>query len=408
MSSTEGDSTANDWRKGALDYKETPLNACSIETFCTDQDSVPLCLGCYQLNETTGRRVGRLDFYDVPIHDIYDIESFGARHITIFGDNESSPPPGVLDGKWSNHPKQCEEKGFQNYYATAHANGEIWVHEITKSNTFMDARIVGKSNSPSESEGLCLALAWESPLYSPKEKSTSDGGLDTRIISSYSDGYTAIHRVKQDANNKLILELEHHWESHNMFGCPAEVWCANFIDENTVVTGGDEGSWKIWDLRQDLNTPIFHGKRDFEAGVTVLAPHPRIPNLLAVGSYDETIAIYDLTKTVDNASPDRRPEQLYKSESLTGGIWRLKWHPFDSNKLLVAAMHGGCVVGKFEGLDSKGSDLTLKIQNDFKLHKSMAYGIDWLATSSGVEAAASCSFYDKAMYLWNTGGSYSK
>jgi diphthamide biosynthesis protein 7 len=485
-----------------LDYIETPLNACSLETFChhhvseldskdpnsssssseTESSFIPLCLGCYQLNESTGKREGRLDLYAVPVHsddgaatanEKDDIKTFGAKThppLTILGgggeDGETREEiPGVLDGKWSNRPRwlshsssRCD-RGFQNYYATAHANGEIWVHDIRSSNDSnvvdgsespssnpvprqqhpFEAKMAGKSLSPSSNEGLCLALAWENPLYGSNDDSSNNNGVfDTRIISSYSDGHTAIHRVRErtscfdetnennndnDENNTpLEMTLEHHWDSHKIFTCPAEVWCANFIDSNTVVTGGDEGSWKVWDLRQPLLThkPVYHGKNYFDAGVTVLAPHPRHDKLLAIGSYDETIALFDLRKTT---AVGANPKALYHSESLGAGIWRCKWHPFEDHKLLVAAMHGGGVVGEFEGLQQaaacggttpevQDAVVRFEIKKEFKLHQSMAYGIDWLVSGSkpprgkaGVDVAASCSFYDKSMYLWKTGSS---
>lgn len=396
--------TDSDENDNVLDYRETPLNACSLETFCdADSRSIPLCLGCYQLNETTGNREGRLDLYSIPFHEEdMDSLSFGANlPLTIFGDDPNNPAPGVLDGKWSNRAHNIEGS-FQNYYATAHANGEIWVHDIQSSKSSFQAKLAGTSDSPSSSEGLCLALAWESPLYSDNNNNSSES-LDTRIISSYSDGHAAIHRVRKRARQEgesteleLEFELEHHWYSHKMFTVPAEVWCANFIDSNTVVTGGDEGSWKLWDLRQPLLRPVHHGQDDFGAGVTVLSPHPQNSQLLAIGSYDETVAIFDLRQA-------NSPQSLYHSESLGGGIWRCKWHPFDANKLLVAAMHGGCVVGEFQGLSTTNieGNIEFQIQNEFKLHKSMAYGIDWLS-SGKKDTAASCSFYDKAMYLWKT------
>mmetsp|Transcript_9442 Transcript_9442/g.20434 ORF Transcript_9442/g.20434 Transcript_9442/m.20434 type:complete len:463 (+) Transcript_9442:125-1513(+) len=428
-----------------LDYLETPLNACSLESFChpinpensEGQPAIPLCLGCYQLNESTGKREGRLEIY------ASTIESFGtAVHppLTILGDEDGAP--GILDGKWSDRLMSSYNiNDFQNYYATAHANGEIWIHKVTnktgdiahdskeESTNPFRATPAGKSVSPSENEGLCLALAWENMLYQNGDDNNSTT-FDTRIISSYSDGHTAIHRVTENASTSvenctqtLEFTLEHHWDSHKMFTCPAEVWCANFIDSNTVVTGGDEGSWKVWDLRQPLIKPVYHAKDDFDAGVTVLSPHPRRENLLAIGSYDETIALFDLRRmTTASNSTNKRPETLYHSDSLGGGIWRCKWHPFEDNRLLVAAMHGGCVLGQFDGLGSPGTNdqendmstrISFNIQKQFTLHKSMAYGIDWLAypgaktesdniASKGVEAAASCSFYDNAMYLWKT------
>eukprot|EP00536_Pseudo-nitzschia_multiseries_P006379 jgi/Psemu1/192928/e_gw1.134.90.1 len=434
-----------------LDYLETPLNACSLESFChavggADQEEeksiIPLCLGCYQLNEETGKREGRLELYASTIED------FGtSAHppLTILGDGDDAP--GVLDGKWSyklpsSHSGSGSGSGsdFQNYYATAHANGEIWIHEVrdnatscenTSTNTnaspFRSA-LVGKSVSPSENDGLCLALAWENPLYQTGGNGNRNSTqFHTRIISSYSDGHTAIHRVTGNSSSAvenetqtLELTLEHHWDSHKMFTCPAEVWCANFIDSNVVVTGGDEGSWKIWDLRQGLHKPVHHGNNDFDAGVTVLSPHPKIKNLLAVGSYDETIALFDLrrlttTSNNNNDATNKRPESLYHSDSLGGGIWRCKWHPFEDDQLLVAAMHGGCVVGKLDGLGTAISNngeknitpdcISFRSQKQFTLHQSMAYGIDWLVypgARNESEAAASCSFYDKAMYLWET------
>ena len=35
-----------------------------------------------------------------------------------------------------------------------------------------------------------------------------------------------------------------------------------------------------------------------------------------------------------------------------GGVWRLKWHPFDSSKILTASMHSGFHVVNidFEGM----------------------------------------------------------
>ena len=465
-----------------LDYRRTPLNACSVETYCWNDDGdsgtteeasssssslVPLCLGCYQLNESTGQREGRLDLYAVPVdnHTGDDDGDTNATSVQSFGDDPpltilggggdgaaaAAPAPGVLDGKWS--PPAAGSNGhdsdgrFRAYYATAHANGEIWVHDVrgdatgASSGSPFGATLAGKSESPSESGGLCLALAWEQPLYNNGSgiSTDDDGVFDTRIVSSYSDGHAAIHRVRQRPSSlsslsserqppepgllKLELTLEHHWKSHTIFGvCPAEVWCACFVDSETVATGGDDGSWKVWDLRAPLTgPPVHHAPDDFGAGVTVLSPHPRLEKLLAVGSYDETIALFDLRYSGSSSSGGRRrpPRALYRSESLGGGIWRCKWHPTRDDRLLVAAMHGGCAMGDFGNLrlalGGGGHDIAgtaaavgFEVRRRFGLHKSMAYGIDWLVggnnqscNSRTADVAASCSFYDRAMYLWN-------
>jgi diphthamide biosynthesis protein 7 len=203
-----------------------------------------------------------------------------------------------------------------------------------------------------------------------------------------------------------------------MFTAPAEVWCCAFVgdnddgDTNIVATGGDEGSWKLWDLRTSLAKPVHHCPDDFDAGVTVISPHPRQSHLLVVGSYDETIALYDARY---QSLSQQQPKSIFHSSSLGGGIWRCKWHPHDHNRLLVAAMHGGCRVVTFDGLIS-GTDedtdtaesppIIMTVDQAFTEHKSMAYGADWLVYGSSektrTEVAASCSFYDQAMYLWET------
>ena len=177
----------NDDNNGiVLDYRKTPLNACSVETCCslvsavvvTDDDDdvnnnnavmsyLPLCLGCYQLDESSGQRLGRLDLYAIPIKkkklnnndsntdDVNDestsyIDTFcdeDRRHqppLTILGgdhdedvDNDtersSSVPEasGVLDGKW--YPRSSSSSSSSvssNYYATAHASGGLFFYKI--------------------------------------------------------------------------------------------------------------------------------------------------------------------------------------------------------------------------------------------------------------------------------------
>lgn len=152
---------------------------------------------------------------------------------------------------------------------------------------------------------------------------------------------------------------------------------------------------------------------------------------------------------------------FWKSGNLGGGIWRMKWHPYTSNRMLVGAMHGGCCVLNFYGtsldvpksndtpayddIDNYNEHWTMKCTKYFTEHESMVYGADWLVcphpTQNGYfEAAAryvntnhlrnecfylrcyciifvykitdqffysllnplSCSFYDRKVYLWDS------
>ena len=134
---------------------------------------------------------------------------------------------------------------------------------------------------------------------------------------------------------------------------------------------------------------------------------------------DETIVLFD-TRYVDEQRP------LHRTKHLGGGIWRMKWHPYSPDRMLVAAMHGGCRILNFGGgcfATGPGNDHTnndeksmetagnhipntasfddallegrvaSKCSKSFTEHESMAYGADWLVcphpTQNGYfEAAA--------------------
>jgi hypothetical protein len=99
-------------------------------------------------------------------------------------------------------------------------------------------------------------------------------------------------------------------------------------------------------------------------------------------------------------------QPFWKSGNLGGGIWRMKWHPYTSNRMLVGAMHGGSCVLNFYGTSLDGNDTpandgldrynehwTMKCTKYFTEHESMVYGADWLVcphpTQNGYfEAAA--------------------
>lgn len=377
-----------------VEYFKTSSNPCSLETlppvsWSGGKRIWPLMLGCYELDESTGKRHGRLDFYAVNVLQIKE-RSVNVPHIggekfqgigsprNIIGPDK--PLPGVLDGKW--YHRHLSDGSL--LYATAHSSGAIILHKVQKDKIKLMARTNDRESA------LCLSLAFD--LFNDNIE-----GTRSRIVSSYSDGKVGIHETSI-SGEEMLVQQTHFWDAHKMFRSPAEVWCANFTcNPNVVMTGGDEGSLKIWDLRAGLVSPT-HTVKDFSAGVTVISPHPRIDHLVACGSYDETVCIYDL-RNVTNA----KPSPLCHSDSVGGGIWRIKWHPHDDNRLLLGAMHGGCRIVQLQDLSNES--IKFKIIQEFTNHESMAYGADWIVdTSAGVELAASCSFYDRALYVWNANG----
>jgi hypothetical protein len=178
------------------------------------------------------------------------------------------------------------------------------------------------------------------------------------------------------------------------------------------------------------------------------------PSSFCVLPDDETIHLFD-ARYMSSQSP------LSKTKRLGGGIWRIKWHPYSANHMLVGAMHAGCRVLNFKGgafdrpalltkaaaigpdsfdLLEGSAEVKVKCAKKFSEHESMVYGTDWLVcphpTQNGYfEAAArqvassqssfemrknltftfvyffylltlfcccSCSFYDRSVYLWDT------
>jgi len=132
----------------------------------------------------------------------------------------------------------------------------------------------------------------------------------------------------------------------------------------------------------------------FGAGVTTIQSHPHIEHLIAVGSYDNTVHLYDA----------RKPLLPVTQADVGGGAWRAKWHPSATRKndLLVACMHDGFKVVRF--------DVEETIKNHWGIirryheHESLAYGVDWsfagVGNGDSGTVIASCSFYDHALHLW--------
>ena len=347
---------------------------------------------------------------------------FGEPH-TILDPTCSS---GILDGKWSSLPSSnC---GGSWCFASAHSTGEIRVHSLEispsteefirlESEPLYQIRYLGQSDPPEEEDGtrpLCLSLNWNSGAAYKQDSPHKQNG---RIVSTYSNGKVAIHEIVCLSDSVEVVEWES-WHAHDMFTAPAEVWSACFHGENqnSILSCGDEGSLKVWDTRS-TSRPM-QVLKPFEAGVTCVSPHPVHEHLVAFGSYDETVCLFDLRYV------GQTKKSLLHTKKLGGGIWRLKWHPYEKGRLLAGAMHGGCSVLQVRGLDAvfvedldrgtissvystSDSTMSARVTKKFTEHESMAYGADWLVckhpTREGYfEAAGSCSFYDKAAFLWDT------
>lgn len=137
----------------------------------------------------------------------------------------------------------------------------------------------------------------------------------------------------------------------------------------------------------------------FDAGVTSIQSHPNTEHLIAVGSYDCTVRLFDT----------RKPLIPLSQADVGGGAWRVKWHPSPSRNcdLLVAAMHDGFKIVSFHDIGDKpchhsnGSNENWEVQKRYDGHASLAYGVDWsYRFRQDQTLVASASFYDHALHLW--------
>lgn len=245
-----------------------------------------------------------------------------------------------------------------------------------------------QSISCASSETLCLSLDW-----SNRRAPTNYLGS---LVVSLSNGNLCLLQPK-DQTGLLITDT---WAAHDY-----EPWIAawNYWDTNIIYSGGDDLKMKAWDIRQALDKPIFVNKR-FDAGITTIQSHPHVEHLVAVGSYDNSVHLFDV----------RKPLLTLTQADVGGGAWRVKWHPSATRKndLLVACMHDGFKVMRFD-LDGmldrekrSNSRSNWEVIKRFDFHASLAYGVDWQYAGDDdtgrVETLiASSSFYDHALHLWH-------
>jgi len=233
-----------------------------------------------------------------------------------------------------------------------------------------------------------------------------------------------------DAN---VGKCIHTWHGHSY-----EAWIAAFVAANVVWTGADDCCLKEWDIRtanrgghdgDKLNLDGGHGgdggmmttttmtttmrlsnAKEHTMGVCSIHRHPHAEYVVATGSYDEQVRLWDR----------RRMSSAIESYSCKGGVWRLKWSE-SGDKLLAAAMHNGFhVLNYSRSLVARNNNDTNDDNNNNNnnnndhnnddrtnhylslckhyvgKHTSLAYGADWVDETT----VASCSFYDQWFSIW--------
>ncbi|XP_058796537.1 diphthine methyltransferase isoform X2 [Phymastichus coffea] len=336
-----------------LESFDTELSADSVEWCPSENFQDIFVCGTYQLtsNDSEGfptlnkvKRVGRIYLFQVDDKKLRLLQQLDV--------------PAVLDMKW------CHIKIYGKILlGVCNSEGYLQIYELIKDELEFASEIA--VNDASE-KPLALSLDWSTG----RRLETTE---DIKIVVSDSQGSVSLFNIAGSVKNIERISRLH--------GHDFEAWIAAFDYWNTNVlyTGGDDCKFLRFDTR--INSPT-HTNRLHNAGVTSLHSNWKKEYSLVSGSYDETLRTWDTRHF-------RRPlEEL----NLNGGIWRLKWDPYEARYLLAACMYNGFFI-----VDSQIPNIVA----EYKEHKSIAYGCDWSFGKEQRENSlvATCSFYDHLLKL---------
>lgn len=277
---------------------------------------------CYEFNEATNRRLGKLLLVKQEENRVNVLD-------------EITDIPGVFEFTWFPNT---------NILVTALAKGapKLFKYEVEENKL----STINTSCDQDDNLEFTLAVAGDPDCF----------------LTCDNKGYLTKWSMNTDN-----LEIVSKWNAHD-----AEIWYVSqdLHDKNIFYTGSDNASMKIWDVRTESQVAI--NKFTHESGVCCIKSSPFDEFVIASGSYDENIRLWD--------------RRMIRSPTLSigcgNGVWRVSWNPRDKNLIAVASMRAG-----FHVVDL----LNEQLHQTESVEDHVAYGIDW--HPNGI-TLASCSFYN--------------
>jgi diphthamide biosynthesis protein 7 len=198
------------------------------------------------------------------------------------------------------------------------------------------------------------------------------------VVASFSDGSIAVW-------NSDDINAKQRWRAHSQ-----EAWIAAFDcwHSDIVYSGADDARLCCWDVRTACDTPQSVSR--YDVGVTTVQSHAHREHCLAVGSYDETVRIWD-TRLMRTA--------VCRNADLVAACM----HGKEGVRMLCACCLLLCK-GGFVSLLVDHAAGSICVRNQWSSpHTSLAYGISWRAHThddTKRDLIACCSFYDSLLSLW--------
>jgi len=335
-----------------------------------------LAYGTYEFNDVAQTRKGALIIACACLGDDTSKDQPGAPASLITVDDIALP--GVYDLAWA--PASLCPSEHSSLLAVVSADGHLQVFSLCRDG---DVRLTKVFPSIRLVEDAILThVVW-------------GAGDGCGLAAVAQDG--SAHHVEMRPDVGLVSIAQR--AAHTL-----EVWSVEVPADrpSLVLTGADDSCLLGWDLRQSPDaSPALANRRSHEAGVTALACDPRKPHMLATGSYDERVRLFDLR------AMQRGP--ITQTERLGDGAYHLSWHPAWPDVLACAAMRSGFPLLHFSPSRDGGGTLSELAAYAAGAaegeHGSLGYGVSWRQVGGQRGwMAASASFYDRSVHVWTTPG----
>ncbi|KAB0390870.1 hypothetical protein E2I00_003311, partial [Balaenoptera physalus] len=351
---------APSWRRGRGD----PAVSLASSLLRRPLSATPVAAASFSECWAAGSRVRLLQAVDTEHTSGLDVDEpqirFGRLYLYSFNEDSSSCPlvevqrrdtSAILDMKW------CHiAVAGHALLGVAEAAGSIELLRLVRSeqNSYT---LQPFSRFALEKQCLALSLDWSTG------KAGRAGDQPLKIISSDSSGQLHLLQAYQAGPGMQAVGT---WQAHHF-----EAWAAAFDYWQTEVVWGRWPSERLghqdpWHTRVHKQEVSHRGASARRGGPALRAPprpsaggaglpgacsgspfalrhsmgvcsvqsSPHCENVLATGSYDEHVLLWD-TRSV---------KQPLADVPMQGGVWRLKWHPFHHHLLLAACMHGGFTI----------------------------------------------------------------
>ncbi|KAL0110506.1 hypothetical protein PUN28_013845 [Cardiocondyla obscurior] len=248
---------------------------------------------------------------------------------------------GVLDMKWL-HVKDVEARIL---LAVVDSIGYLQVYQLKDDGKKVELKFITKLKVSDDEDVMALSLDWSREKYT-----VSDAVTNTNILVSDSAGQISQFTWRETGD----LTKDFTWPAHEF---QAWIVAYDYCTPSIFYSGGDDHKFLCFDVRTGSH-PVVKSK-EHTAGVTSIHSNVSKSSLLATGSYDEGVRLWD----------KRNFKQPMSKISLNGGVWRLKWDSFTRRYLFAACMQSG--------FNIINHDIMPSVVVNYKEHKGLAYGCDW-------------------------------